>query len=115
MRRGGERLWYDRAIYNNSSISGFRVHQLHSQYATTNLSRNRDLNLNTRLQADAGLLEKISKKHTIYKTTTNDLLNDLARGVQVNEAFVDFEFVTVPCFGSLTARLWRYINQWILQ
>jgi len=60
---------------------------LHSQCATTNLSRNGDLNLNTRLQADAG-----------------DLFNDLARGVQINEAFVDFEFVTIPCFGSLTAR-----------
>jgi hypothetical protein len=39
------------------------------------------------------------------KQKTHDLLDNLARGVEVNEALVDFEFVAVPGLGSLTARL----------
>jgi hypothetical protein len=35
----------------------------------------------------------------------HDLFDNLARGVQINEALVDFEFVTVPSLGALTARL----------
>ena len=33
------------------------------------------------------------------------MFHDLGGGVQVNETFVDLEFVTVPGFGTLTARL----------
>ncbi len=36
---------------------------------------------------------------------THDLLDNLARRVEVNEALVDFEFVAIPGLGSLTARL----------
>jgi len=36
---------------------------------------------------------------------TYNLLDNLARGVQINEALVDFEFITVPGLGTLTARL----------
>ena len=78
------------------------------------LSGNRDLDLNTRLQADAGLLQKISREYPIHSVTTNDLFDDLARGVQVDETFVDFELVTIPGFRSLTARLWRYIDKRLL-
>jgi len=35
----------------------------------------------------------------------HDLFNNLTRGVEVNETLVDFEFVTVPGLGTLTARL----------
>ncbi len=35
----------------------------------------------------------------------HNLFDNLARGVQINEALVDFEFVTVPSLGALTARL----------
>ena len=34
-----------------------------------------------------------------------DLFYDLGGGVQVNEAFVDLEFITVPGFGTLSTRL----------
>jgi len=34
-----------------------------------------------------------------------NLFHDLRGGVQVNEAFVDLEFITVPGFGTLSARL----------
>ena len=56
----------------------------------------------------------ISREHTVHRTTTNDLFDDLARGVQVDETFVDFEFVTIPGFRSLTARLWRCIDKRLL-
>ena len=36
---------------------------------------------------------------------THDLFHHLRGGVQVNETFVDLELVTVPGFGTLTARL----------
>ena len=36
---------------------------------------------------------------------THDLLDNLARGVEVNQTLVDFEFVAIPGLGSLTARL----------
>ncbi len=34
-----------------------------------------------------------------------NLFDNLARGVQINETLVYFEFVTIPGFGTLTARL----------
>lgn len=49
--------------------------------------RDGDLNFDTGFQAD-----------------TRDLLDNLARGVEVDQAFVDFEFVAIPGLGSLTAR-----------
>jgi len=52
-----------------------------------NLCRDSDLNLDTRLQADAG-----------------DLLNDLARRVQVNQTFVNFELVAIPSLRAFTTR-----------
>jgi len=55
--------------------------------STLYLSRDGDLNFDTGLQADA-----------------RDLLDNLARGVEVNEALVDFEFVPVPGLGSFTTR-----------
>jgi hypothetical protein len=36
---------------------------------------------------------------------THNLLDNLRRGVQVNQALVDFELVAVPGLGTLTARL----------
>ena len=39
------------------------------------------------------------------KKNTHDLLDNLARGVEINEALVDLEFVPVPGLGSLTTRL----------
>jgi hypothetical protein len=41
------------------------------------------------------------------KRKAHNLLDNLARGVQINEALVDFEFITVPGLGTLTARLGR--------
>ena len=39
-----------------------------------------------------------------YKNT-HDLLDDLAGGVEVDEALVDLELVAIPGLGTLTARL----------
>lgn len=50
------------------------------------LCRNSDLNLNTSFDVD------------------DDLLDDLGRGVQVDEALVDAHLVGVPGLGTLTAR-----------
>ena len=41
----------------------------------------------------------------LEREKAHDLFDNLARGVQINEALVDFEFVTVPSLGALTARL----------
>jgi hypothetical protein len=41
------------------------------------------------------------------KKGTHDLLDNLARGMEVNQTLVDFEFVTIPGLGSLTTRLER--------
>ena len=35
----------------------------------------------------------------------HDLFDNLTRGVEINETLVDFEFITVPGLGTLTARL----------
>jgi len=35
----------------------------------------------------------------------HDLFDNLTRGVEINETFVDFEFIAVPGLGTLTARL----------
>jgi hypothetical protein len=40
-----------------------------------------------------------------FEGKTHNLLDNLARGVQINETLVYFEFVTIPCLGTLTARL----------
>jgi hypothetical protein len=47
------------------------------------------------------------RKRVINKVSTYDLLDDLAGGVQVDEALVDLQFVTIPGLGTLTARLDR--------
>jgi hypothetical protein len=39
------------------------------------------------------------------KWKAHNLFDNLARRVQINEALVDFEFVTIPGLGALTARL----------
>lgn len=39
------------------------------------------------------------------KESAHNLLDNLARGVQINETLVYFEFVTIPGLGTLTARL----------
>jgi hypothetical protein len=39
------------------------------------------------------------------KRKAHNLFDNLARRVQVNKALVDFEFVTIPGLGTLTARL----------
>jgi hypothetical protein len=39
------------------------------------------------------------------RNDTHNLLDNLARGVEVNQTLVDFEFVAIPGLGSLTARL----------
>ena len=36
---------------------------------------------------------------------TYDLLDDLARGVEVDQTLVDLELVAIPGLGTLTARL----------
>ena len=41
----------------------------------------------------------------MYDKSTYDLLDDLARGVEVNETLVDLELVAIPGLGTLTARL----------
>ena len=35
----------------------------------------------------------------------HNLLDNFARGVQINETLVYFEFVTIPGLGTFTARL----------
>ena len=39
------------------------------------------------------------------RKATYDLLDDLAGGVEVDQALVDLELVAVPGLGTLTARL----------
>ena len=73
---------------------------------STLLRRDCDLDLDPRLQADTRLrcvLDNLGEGR--LKREAHDLLDNLARGVQIDEAFVDFEFVTVPGLGALTARL----------
>jgi hypothetical protein len=41
------------------------------------------------------------------RNDTHNLLDNLARGVEVDQTLVDFEFVAVPGLGSLTTRLER--------
>lgn len=50
----------------------------------------------------------VSANHyTLEGGNSYDLLDDLAGGVQVNEALVDLELVTIPGLGTLTTRLKR--------
>lgn len=55
-------------------------------YTSLQLSSNGDLDLNTSLDVD------------------DDLLDDLGRGVQVNETLVDAHLIGIPGLGTLTAR-----------
>ena len=45
---------------------------------------------------------------------TYDLLDDLTGGVQVDQALVDLELVAIPGLRTLTARLARRLNSWML-
>jgi len=73
---------------------------------TLHLSRDGDLNLNTGLQADARLKNALNIVHDRRtKQEAHNLLDNLARGVEINKTLVDFEFVTIPSLGALTARL----------
>ena len=74
--------------------------------STLQLSGDGDLNFDTRLQTDTrlGHAHQTSGERRVKKKT-HDLLDNLARRVEVNEALVDFEFVAIPGLGSLTARL----------
>jgi hypothetical protein len=47
----------------------------------------------------------------MIRRKAHNLLDDLARGVQINETLVDFEFITVPGLGTLTARLGKERNE----
>ena len=40
----------------------------------------------------------------------HDLLDNLARGVEVNQTLVDFEFVAIPGLGPLTTRLEKRVR-----
>jgi len=62
-----------------------RLESHQEQDSNNELSRDSDLNLYTRLQADAG-----------------DLLDNLAGGVQVDQTLVHLEFVPVPSLGTLS-------------
>ena len=42
---------------------------------------------------------------TVKSKSTHNLLDDLARGVEVDQTLVDLELVTVPGLRTLTARL----------
>jgi hypothetical protein len=42
--------------------------------------------------------------------TAYDLLDDLAGGVEVNEALVNLELVAIPGLGTFTARLIKRIK-----
>ena len=42
----------------------------------------------------------------MIKAKTHDLFDDFAGGVQIDEAFVDFELVAIPGLRTLTARLY---------
>jgi hypothetical protein len=72
---------------------------------TQGLSRDGDLDLDTRLQADASLKKNILASTPSATQVTHNLLDDLARRVQVDEALVHLELVTVPGLRSLTTGL----------
>jgi hypothetical protein len=72
------------------------------------LGRDGDLNLDTGLQTDARLMYTLDLlADGAIERKAHNLFDDLARGVQINKALVDFEFITVPGLGTLTARLGR--------
>jgi hypothetical protein len=48
---------------------------------------------------------KTNVKRGGLEEKAHNLFDNLTRGVEINETLVDFEFITVPCFGTLTARL----------
>jgi len=49
---------------------------------------------------------RLSEKYrNWFKEGTDDLLDDLTGRVEVDEAFVHLQLVTIPGLGTLTARL----------
>jgi hypothetical protein len=65
--------------------------------STLHLSRDGDLDLNTGLQADARLKNALDMvRHSRTKQEAHNLLNNLARGVQIDKTLVNFEFITIP-------------------
>ena len=72
-----------------------------------NLSRDGNFDLDTGLQADASLEDFGGMRMAKDKEQENtyNLLDDLARRVQVDQALVNLQFVTIPGFGTLTTRL----------
>jgi hypothetical protein len=57
-----------------------------------------NLDLDTRLQVQAGLEQVVRRRKLAGLKGTYDLFHDLRGGVQVNKTFVDLELVTVPGF-----------------
>lgn len=60
------------------------------------LRRDGNFNLYTRFQANRSLRMSVSVASVHSKHSSYDLLDSLARRVQVNETLVNLEFVTVP-------------------
>ena len=74
---------------------------------TTVLTRDSDLDLNTGLQADAGLEKRMSQINGTTQKKTHNLFYDLTRGVKIDETLVNLQLITVPGLGTFTARLSR--------
>jgi hypothetical protein len=70
------------------------------------LSRNRNLDLNSRLQTDARLqITTHECTLAIHEMATYDLLHNLAGGVEVDQALVDLELEAIPGLRTFTTRL----------
>ena len=73
------------------------------------LSRDGNLDLDTGLEGNAGLLTRwgIVRNEEKEKSgkVTYDLLDDLAGGVEVDQTLVDLQLEAIPGLGTLTTRL----------
>lgn len=83
-----------------------------TQVMRYNLSRDGNFDLDTGLQADASLEDfgEMRMAKNKEQENTYDLLDDLARRVQVDQALVNLQLVTIPGLGTLTTRLWKNVR-----
>jgi len=72
---------------------------------STSTPGSREIEVYTQSRHQPAWNDKIFKRRE-----THNLLDDLAGRVQVNQPLVNLELVTVPGFGTLTARLEKRSN-----
>lgn len=84
-------------------LQGHSHIQSHRMY----LSRDGNLDLDAGLEGNAGLSTQNTseKSQPGERQITDDLLDDLAGGVEVDQTLVDLQLEAIPGLGTLTTRL----------